>query len=580
MQGGKTEGLGKFLTLLTNNVPAEKAFGDAFRMTYAQMEKELKKYVEQNTYKYSLVSFKNKLIFDSEMQSTPMSEAASNTYLGDLLYHTNRADDAEPYLQKAVALEPASSMANTTLGMVKMHQRKYDEAKKYLEKAVFGGQNNHLALYRYAYLLSRENRDEFGYVASFPAEKSAKMRELLKKAIAINPSFTESYELLAFVNLVNNEQLDEAVGYLQKALKYQPGNQTYAVRIAEIYLRQQKFAEAALIAEKIAKTADEPELKAQAENLTGQIRQIKEALARNESARKQFEAAINEANKSGGQPILIQRDSNGKTLSPEESAKKEEEATLRSINQALRKPQTGEKQIVGQIQKIECKDKITYSVKTASETFTLASKDFENLQSNTFVAGTEGVQIGCGVNIAGFNAALTYKPQTDVKTGVRGELTAIDFVPKNFRIMSADELKDESETLHVAEQPPPPLKTEDFEARRREAMTQSIKSALRQPLTGEKRELGFIEKVECGSKGMFFFIKNQTQIFKLAAATPQAIQVRAFTPDIEQLQIGCAMKQVDIPVIFTFKENSDSKAKSNGDLIALEFVPKSFVLEK
>jgi len=111
-------------------------------------------------------------------------------------------------------------------------------------------------------------------------------------------------------------------------------------------------------------------------------------------------------------------------------------------------------------------------------------------------------------------------------------------------------------------------------------MMQGIKNALRQPVAGEKRELGFIEKVECGNKGMFFYIKNQTRTFKLTAASAQAIQIRAFTPDVEQLQLGCAMKQVDIPVVFTYKESSDSKAKSNGEIISMEFVPKTFILEK
>jgi len=582
VQSGKTEGLGKFLTLSLKNIPSEKAFQDAFQMTYAQMEKELKKYVEQNTYKYSLVSFKNKLVFDSEMQSTPMSEAESNTYLGDLLYHTNRADDAEPYLQKALALEPASSMANTTYGMVRMHQKKYAEAKNHLEKAVSGGQKNHLAFYQYAYLLSREDRDEFGYVASFPADKSAKLRELLKKAITINPSFTESYELLAFVNLVNNEQLDEAVAYLQKALKYQPGNQRYAVRIAEIYLRQEKFVEAGAIAEKIAKTADEPEIKAQAENLTGQLQQMKEILTRNETARKQYEASIAEAGKNRRQPVFVQRDSNGKSLSPEELAKLLETEEIRSINQALRKAGAGEKQISGQIQKIECKDgSISYSVNAESTAFTLFSKDFEKLALTSFVASAENAQVGCGARIADFNAVLTYKPQTDAKNTHRGELIAVDFVPKNFRFMDTSENPNEPEAIYAQEEPPPsPIKPENFDAQRREAMMQGIKNALRQPVAGEKRELGFIEKVECGNKGMFFYIKNQTRTFKLTAASAQAIQIRAFTPDVEQLQLGCAMKQVDIPVVFTYKESSDSKAKSNGEIISMEFVPKTFILEK
>jgi tetratricopeptide (TPR) repeat protein len=518
VQGGKSAGLGKFLALSLKEVPSEKAFQEAFQMSYAQMEKELKKYVEQNTYKYLKISFKDKLVFENEMQMSMLSEAESNAYLGDLLYHTNRADDAESYLQKAVALKPDLSMANTTFGMVKIRQRKYSEAKNYLEKAISEDQKNHLAFYQYAYLLSREGRDEFGFVGSFPADKSAKMRDLLKKAIAINPSFTESYELLAFVSLVNNEQLDEAILYLQKALKYQPGNQRYALRIAEINMRQNKFTEAAAIVGKIARTADEPEIKAQAENLTGQLRQIQEVNARNEAARKQYEEAVAAANKNGGQPVLINRRANGKTLSPEEMAKAEEEAKMRWLNQALRKAAPAEKQVVGQIQKIECKGtSVAFNVKTDSEAFTLSSKDFETLALTAFVADAQEAQIGCGANVADFNAVLTYKPQADVKNANRGELIAIDFVPKNFRLMNAREMQNKNEQIteeiYVAEQPavksaqpPSAINNTDFEAQRRRMMMQQIKDRMRQPTAGEKREMGLIEKIECNKK-IFFYLK-------------------------------------------------------------------------
>ena len=582
VQGGKAEGLGNFLSLLLKNVPAEQAFRETFQTSYPQMEKELKKYVEQNSYKYSLLTFENKLIFDNEMKVTPLTEAESCAYLGDLLYHTNRVDDAEPYLQKALGINPNLSMANTSLGMVKIRQRKFTDAKNYLQKAISEDQKNHLAFYNYAYLLSREDLDEFGYISEYPSEKTTKMRELLKKAIAINPSFTESYELLAFINLVNKEQLDEAVSYLRKALQYQPGNQRYAIRIAAIYLRQEKFAEAAEIADKIAKTSDKPETKAQAENLADQIRKIQEINARNQASRKQYEEAVAEARKNGSQPTLIRRGSNGNTLSPEEEAKNEDNARMLWINQRLRKAQNNEKQVIGRIQKIECKDKIIYTVKTDAEIFMLTSKDFENLASASFVGDTAGVQIGCEMNIADFNLVLTYKNQADDKSTIRGELIAVEFVPKNFRFMDASESRKETAAINTAEEqlPNQTIKSEDLNLQRRKAIINSIKSALRQPAPGEIREIGFIEKVECGSKGMFFFLKNQVQTFKLAASSPQAIQIRAYTPDIEQIQMGCAMKQVDIPVVFTYKENANLKAKTNGDIISLEFVPKSFVLEK
>ena len=111
--------MSKFLTYSMKNVPAETAFQDAFQMTYTQMESELRKYVSRATYQYTTATFKNKLVFDSDMQTTPLSEADTNAYLGDLLYHTDRADDAEPYLRQALALDPNSGLANTALGVVK-----------------------------------------------------------------------------------------------------------------------------------------------------------------------------------------------------------------------------------------------------------------------------------------------------------------------------------------------------------------------------------------------------------------------------------------------------------------------------
>lgn len=127
------------------------------------------------------------------------------------------------------------------------------------------------------------------------------MRSLLKKAIKINPAFTESYELFAFVNMVNNEQLDESIKYLQKALQYQPGSQKYTLRIAEIFLRQRKFKETG----KIAATSDDAEVKSRAENLTGQISQVQEVFVRQEESRKKKEDAKGK-DKSNGEVVALE----------------------------------------------------------------------------------------------------------------------------------------------------------------------------------------------------------------------------------------------------------------------------------
>ncbi len=573
---GKGAGLKKFLALAMANKPAEQAFQEAFGIGYAEMEKELRKYVGLGSFKYMDVPLKNKLVFKGEMTVSALDEADSRAYLGDLLYHTHRPDDAEPFLRIALALKPESSMANTTLGMVKIDQRKFDEAKGYLEKAIAQDHNNHLALYRYAYLLSREGRDEFGYVQKFDTATAAKMRDLLRKAIKLNPAFTESYELLAFVNLVNNEELDDAVLNLKNAMKYQPGNARYAMRIAEIYLRQNKFKEASAIAEKLANSTDDEEVRSRAASLANDIKEREAMTARYEEARKNYESrpASGGSPGAGGERVLIRRRPGEEKPTEEQIRKASDEARMRALNHSLRPLAPGEKQALGRIMKIECKGGVTYSIKTDSEAFLLSSKDFQTLRIITFVPDSGDNQVGCNSNLSSSLALISYRPTAAEKSTSRGELIAVEFVPANFRLI---DLAAEAPppTYEVEETGPPPTEG-DFAEQRRKAMLDGIRQSIRQPAEGERREMGFIERSECTSKSMFMHIKVGPQVMKLIY--PQTLAMRAYTPEVDGIRIGCGMKTVDIPIVFVFKPTADGKAKAAGELVSVEFVPKSFTL--
>lgn len=588
VQTGKTEGLSKFLLLLMKDTPPETAFQDSFQMNYAQMEKELGKYVSQNSYKYSVITFQNKLVFENEMQTFPLSEAATNAYLGDLLFHNNRADDSEAFLQKAISLDDKQSAAYTTLGMVKFRRGKYDEAKTYLEKAVSDDQKNPLALYYYAYTLSRENEDNLG--SKFSAETSAKMRNALKKSIALNPSFAGSYDLLAFISLVNNENLDEAIQLLRKALAIQPGNQQFAMRIAEIYLRQQKYDEAKTIAEKIAKTADEPEIKSRAESLKLNIERMQENRAQYEASLKQYEESVKDRSNQRvkqnedsvkdrtNQPVLARRGSREeKVLTPEEAARLQEEEKMISLNEAVGKAKPGERQVIGHITKINCvSEKVNYTVKTDKETFSLFSKDFQSLTLVDLSGKGNNAQVGCAENLANINSVITFRESSASKSGISGELTAIDFVPDNFKFVDTSKSQAVAGTFNDKNSSGD---NQDLEAGEQDAMMQAINRAMHQPQAGEKREQGIIEKIECDSKGMLIYFRTDTQTVKIAVNTLQPLEIRAFTKGIQQGQIACGMKSLDIPVVFTYRPSADLKTKNNGELIVLEFMPKNFKLK-
>ncbi len=577
LQTGKGERLERFLGSMAKGTAAEAAFKDAFQIDYATMEKELRKYVGQGSYKYSIVTFKNKLTFESDMQIAALDEATSNAYLGDLLYHTHRFDDAEPYLSAALKLDPNSSMANTAMGMVKIRQRKWDDAGAFLSKALTADARNHIAHYRYAELLSREGRDEFGMSKPIPAETAVKMREALRKAIEIDPSYTESYEMFAYLALSTGQELDTAETYLRSALKYQPGNQRYALRIAEIYLRQNKLREAEYLAEKIARTTDDNGVRARAESVVSMLRERQRFEDQVADARKQYEAAAAQRATTSGPPRLTRRVSD-----PLEEG-------IRSINGILRTLAAGEERDLGQIQAIDCKVRpIAYTVAGSDkQTFKLTSKDFQELEINVYDPALGDLSFGCDAKIASVNAVITWRPSSLVK-GARGQLVAIEFVPAGFRIMTPAELAAPAnagsvvveETVESANPPPPPSVSIPSPAQRpdppdmRDVVVSAMRDALRKPGSGEKREMGFLEKIECKGKDMQMHFKTSAGIIKLLVGKPPTINL--FTPDLAGVQFGCNIKPIEYPVVFIYVDKP--KSKTLGEIVSLEFVPRSFVL--
>ena len=574
---GKGPGLKKFLGLTMSNRPAEQAFQEAFGIGYTEMEKALRQYVEQMSFRYMVFPLKAKLVFDAEMQTSPLSEAQSNAYLGDLLYHIHRVEDAEPYLRTALSLQPDLSIANATLGMVKMRQQKYDEAKAYLEKAVGGDNQNHLAFFRYAYLLSREGRDELGYVSRYDPATATKMRQLLRRSIAINPAFTESYELLAFVSLVNVEELDEAATLLNTALKHKPGDERYLMRLAEVRARQNKFGEATSISERIARKTDDPAIRQRASNLANEIRQRQEYASRIESIQNKYGETAAASGPSVGDPVLVRKKPGEEKPTLEEMAAATASAVMRAINQSLRPAATGEQRIIGRVSKIDCKSgAVRYSVRAGSETFVLSSPDFRALTITTFVPESGGSEVGCDSDLSKANTVLTYRPSTAPKSDSRGDLIAIEFVPDNFRFIDLD--NEPKSPTFVVEEVGPPKNDAMSVAERRRAITEAIRDALRKPAAGERREIGFIERNECTDELVFVHIRTAAQLFKLANASPETMFMRSFSADTQNLQMGCGTRAINLPVVFVFKVNPNPKNETAGDLVSLEFVPKGFTL--
>lgn len=418
--GARKPQFDKFINFIKNGKPSKEAFREAFQIDFASLETELTEYINQKNFRTTITNFKDKLKFNDEMQSSPVSEAEAKAVLGDLLYHANRLEAAAKHFEDALKLDAHSVLANTSLGLVKMRQKNFAEARKYLEKAIRLNEKNYLAYYHYAYVLSREEMSEYGFVSGYDYQIAQKMREALKKAIALNPNFTQSYNLYAYISVVRNEEIDEGLEYIKKALALAPGNQWYQIRSAELFMRKEDFANARQIAQKVFQTAPDEELRIYALNRINLINSLEKQLQSLKDYNERVKSEVPD-----------------KILTDEEFARLREIAILESINQGLRKPQSNEVRILGYLTKIECGAKgIEYHVKVDDKILKLTSRDFETLNLVSFAKEMSNVQLGCETVVNKTFAVITYQTNQKELTKTAGEILSIEFVPQNFKFLN------------------------------------------------------------------------------------------------------------------------------------------------
>lgn len=419
--GARGPQLNKFIKLISEGEKTDESFHKAFQTDYAALETELKKYIERKSFPVSIASFDSKLIFDGEMQTSQVTEAESKAVLGDLLYHLNRLTESAAHLEEALKLDGDCVLAHTSLGLIKIRQDDFTGARKYFEKALALNDKNYLTHFRYAYALSREGMTFYGFVSGYDVDQAQKMRASLKKAIELNPNFAESYNLYAFISMVRNDEVDQAIAHLDKALQIAPGNQWYAMRSAELYMRKEDFINARRVAQKVFQTAPDDAMRVYAQNTIKTINSLE----------AQLEYIKNYKDKPEAPEVTDE------ILTEEELARRRERATLESINEILRKPKGGEKRVLGYLTKIECGvNEISYSVKVENKILNFKSENFDKLILLSYSGDLSDNKIGCDLSAKELFSVISFKPFINSKANSAGEIISIEFVPKNFKFIN------------------------------------------------------------------------------------------------------------------------------------------------
>jgi tetratricopeptide (TPR) repeat protein len=505
-------------------------------------------------------------------RASVLSQAVVDAHLGDLLYHLGDNLNAEPLLQNALKLEPGLPMANASLGLIRLRQRRFDDARRLLGLATASAeQKNHIVLFTYAYLLSRENTDEFGAVQNYPADTAAKMRAALRRAIAIEPNHAESYKLLAFIGVITGEDLDDALQAAQKALSLQPGNQEFSLVVAQLMLRKQRIREARSIAEGLVRSPVNAYVKGEAENI------MRAADAFN-AADKSDPFLIDVRSGEPIKPLILQR----KDLTDEEVARIDLEREISNLNRLIPRPKKGERQIVGTIERIDCtNDSILYSIASAGNVLRLTSANFDDLALKVLLDGTHSFTFRCNTQFRDTLTVLVYRPNQRPTPFSDGVLVSIAFVPKNFKLRSLAELAAERPII-IEGRAPTDLNANargaaaeqaEFDRQTRDTQIKNVDARLRQPEAGERRVIGVPEKFECVEGNFVLSLRSGESLLGFKVETAKKFFVRSLTPETGIVEVGCRGTLPAVTAVVTYREIADGK-----ELVAVEFVPKVYRL--
>lgn len=226
----------QFLQRISQGDDATKAIEASYGTTLDVIEEEFRSYVRRgNLSAQRVTGVANPQTYGSytATQRSALSESEALFYLGDLSVHLGRFEMAERGFKEAIARDPSFLPAHAALGKLYVELRRYDEAKKYLQKATTSPQSS-LIHYYYAYVLSREGISENGEVSRYTKENAALMREQLLQSIKLAPDYAPAPYLLAIVDLVSGERVDEALEMAQKAQQLSPSNKKYTELVEDI----------------------------------------------------------------------------------------------------------------------------------------------------------------------------------------------------------------------------------------------------------------------------------------------------------------------------------------------------------
>jgi tetratricopeptide (TPR) repeat protein len=410
--GSRRAQLARFIDLLAAGETVRDSFQAAFSADAGKLDFELADYVRLADYPESAETFERPLDFDSQLQPRPLTEAEGLACLGDLLLRTERADEAEDYLRRALELDQGLAAARVSLGALRAKQGRLAEARDELQRAAAADPQNYLAHYHLADALNRAGTgSDSDKISAQDFERQTDLiRAELREAIEIAPSFLESYRLLASVEMERGDRPEEAADILRRASALAPRRLDLLLLLAQARSLKGEFEEARRIVEQVERRGGDPHLREQAALLLGRINAREELAVR----------------------LKSQADEAAKLEASENAPAQPCDMPTQGGPQYKRLRFAGE-QACGRLAEIACNEAgVTLRVEAGGRTLSLRAAELTDVRFVTYTASVKTGRLTCGPRQPADPVLVTYRPKRDTKQNYDGDALAVEFIPEDW----------------------------------------------------------------------------------------------------------------------------------------------------
>jgi tetratricopeptide (TPR) repeat protein len=272
------------------HMPVEDAIQQAFGMSAAQFDKVLRSYVNSGRYRYYPIPVPAS-ISSNNYTVTPLSAADGNAVLADIHLHSHDYQErALSEFQDILKSDSKNAAACRGVGYAYLQRHDFTQAAEYLKRASQLDSKDPRVHYYNALLMAREGG--FGGGADLPA-----MTRELETSISLDPSFADSYALLAFAQSMSGDAA-KSLATMRKALAISPRNENYRFNLANLYLTNRQPDQAIAVLQSLRVT-DNPML---ASEVAGALAQA-----------QQFRQMVEEGTAAFHPRILLQREENSES---------------------------------------------------------------------------------------------------------------------------------------------------------------------------------------------------------------------------------------------------------------------------